>query len=282
MEWDPKLVGLLVNVLSCRLKEDIPTKVGGVRKTRMHESQSPEAVDDDTKTGVTVLEMEAMRVKAHLIRNSASIASWRQTREDILEITRTQQYTDSNPVPMQIGAHLKSKGKGKDSRDKGNSKGKDTKNESSKKVKADDKKRCCCCQETGHVWSQCGSRLKDLADAEEEPVTANSHPNDTAAVVLLLCSPPGKHAMTFHMAMPCVERKTPGDDVNDKTMTRPDAGSTVPTGTERVQFTHVIPTCETCLMMDACAGGGICPRGSDQTAHNDTTVATIQLVTAPG
>ena len=32
-------------------------------------------------------------------------------------------------------------------------------------------------------------------------------------------------------------------------------------------------------MMDTCAGGGICPRGSDQTAQRDTTVAT-QSVTA--
>ena len=32
-------------------------------------------------------------------------------------------------------------------------------------------------------------------------------------------------------------------------------------------------------MMDTCAGGGICPRGSDQTAQRDTTVAT-QFVTA--
>ena len=28
-------------------------------------------------------------------------------------------------------------------------------------------------------------------------------------------------------------------------------------------------------------GGGICPRGSNHTAQNDTTVVTVQLVTAP-
>ena len=32
-------------------------------------------------------------------------------------------------------------------------------------------------------------------------------------------------------------------------------------------------------MMDICAGGGICPRGSDQTAQKNTTVST-QSVTA--
>ena len=60
---------------------------------------------------------------------------------------------------------------------------------------------------------------------------------------------------------------------------RSDADSTVPTESERVRFTSAIPTCETCLMMDTCADGGICPRGSDQTAQRDTTVTT-QSVTA--
>ena len=31
-------------------------------------------------------------------------------------------------------------------------------------------------------------------------------------------------------------------------------------------------------MTDTCAGGGICPRGSDQTAQKDATVATTQFV----
>ena len=121
----------------------LPTKMAAFERL-VHESQSSEIVGDDTRTGVTVLGMEDMRVKAYFIQNSARIASWTQMREEILENTRTQQYTDSNPVPMQIGAHPKSKGKGKDSKDKdskdakGRSKGKDTKNESSKKMKADD------------------------------------------------------------------------------------------------------------------------------------------------
>ena len=172
-------------------------------------------------------------------------------------------------MPLQIGVEPKSKGKGKDSKDtKGRSKGKDAKNESSKKVKVDDLRRCCDCQKTGHV-----SRLKDLVDAEEKPVTANSHPNDTAAVVLLQCSPPGAHAMTCHMAMPCVEKKTPCEDVDVETMMRPDVGSTAPTGTERVKLEYAIPTCETFLTIDTRAGGGICLNRTER--HN---VGTKQLV----
>ena len=59
------------------------------------------------------------------------------------------------------------------------------------------------------------------------------------------------------------------------------AGSTAPTGSERVKLISSIPSFETCLMIDTCAGGGSCPRGSDQTAQKDTTVATMQSVKAP-
>ena len=55
----------------------------------------------------------------------------------------------------------------------------------------------------GHVWYRCGSRLKDLADAEERSVIANSHPNDTAANVVMHWSLPDEYAMTFPMAVLC-------------------------------------------------------------------------------
>ena len=105
--------------------------------------------------------------------------------------------------------------------------------------------------------------------------------NDTAAVVPLHCALSDEHAMTCHVEMPRVERKTLGEDVNVERMMRSDAGSTAPTGRERVKLTYAIPTCETFLMWDKVCGGGICPRGSDQTAQEDTTAATMQLVTAP-
>ena len=83
-----------------------------------------------------------MRVKEHVIRNNVRITSWSQMREEIFEITRTQQYIGSQPSPLQLGANPKSKGKGTDSKGKGKSKdvkskgkGEDAKNESSKKAK---------------------------------------------------------------------------------------------------------------------------------------------------
>ena len=130
-ERGPRFVGLLRNVLS------LPTQLqadGGLE----HESQSSETVIDDIMTNVNVLRIEDGRVKSCLIRESTRIASWIQMRKEILEITRTQQYVDSNLVPMQIGLQPKSKGKGKD--------GKDARNESSEKVKDDDRRKCYYCR----------------------------------------------------------------------------------------------------------------------------------------
>ena len=94
MEWEPKLrtkyVGLLMNVLGYRFRDDIPTKLAAFERTvRDYENQSTKTVDDDIKIRVTMLGMEDMRVKEHLIRNSVRITSWNQMREEILEITRT-------------------------------------------------------------------------------------------------------------------------------------------------------------------------------------------------
>ena len=115
-EWEPRFVGLLRNVLSCQRKDDIPTQLP-VDEGLAHECQSSETVIDDIMTDVNVLRMEDGRVKACLIQESTRIASWMQMRKGILEITRTQQYADSNLVPVQMGVQPKSKGNGKDGKD---------------------------------------------------------------------------------------------------------------------------------------------------------------------
>ena len=150
-EWEPRFVGLLRNVLSCRRKDDVPT-------------QLPETVIDDIMTDVNVLRMEDGR--ACLIWESTGIASCIQVRKENLEIARTQQYIDSNLVPVQIGLQPKSMDKSKH--------GKDARNESSEKVKDDDRRKCYHCRKAGHAKSQSRTRLKDLADAEGKPMTANT------------------------------------------------------------------------------------------------------------
>ena len=236
-EWEPRFVGLLRNVLSCRRKDDVPTQI-------------TETVIDDIMTDVNVLRMEDGRVEACLTWESTGIASCLQVRKEILEITKTQQYIDSNLVPVQIGVQPKSMDKSKH--------GKDARNKSSEKVKDEDRKKCNYCREAGHAKSQSRTRLKDLTEAEWKPVTANSRPSSIAADAPLA----DDHVTMFL-----------------ETTMRSDAGSTAPTGSERARLTSAIPTCDTCLMTDTCAGEGTCPRGSDQTAQRDTTVAT-QFVTA--
>ena len=186
MEWEPKLrtryVGLLMHVLGYRFRDDIPTELAAFERiVHDYENRTTKTVDDDIKIGVTMLGMEDMRVKEHLIRSSVRIKSWNQMREEILEITRTQHYIDSQPMPMPLGANPKSKGKGEDV--KGKDKAKAVKNESSKKVKSDDRRKCFYCNKTGHVKAECRRRLKDFADAEGKPVAASPHPHEATAIV---------------------------------------------------------------------------------------------------
>ena len=118
-------------------------------------------------------------------------------REEILEITRTQQYIDSQPMPMQLGANPKSKGKGKESKGKGKDKGKDIKgkdkakdvrNESFKKVKSDDRRKCFYCNKTGHVKAECYKRLRGPCRGRKETggsiATFTRRNSDRAVTVL--------------------------------------------------------------------------------------------------
>ena len=60
---------------------------------------------------------------------------------------------------------------------------------------------------------------------------------------------------------------------------RPGAGGIAPVETKHVRPIAAIPSRETYLMMETCAGGSIFPRGFDQGATDDPTVAPVQLAT---
>ena len=63
-EWEPRFVGLLRNVLSCRHKDfDHSCTQLPVDEVVTHESQSSETVIDDIMTDVEVLKMEDGRVE---------------------------------------------------------------------------------------------------------------------------------------------------------------------------------------------------------------------------
>ena len=80
MEWERKLrtrcVGLFVNVLGYRFRDDIPNKLAAFERTvHDNENQSAKTLNNDIQIGVTMLGMEDIRVKQHLIRNSVRITS---------------------------------------------------------------------------------------------------------------------------------------------------------------------------------------------------------------
>ena len=138
----------------------------------------------------------------------------------------------SLPVPMQLGASPKSKGKdgngkgkGKDVKDKG--KGKDGKTESSKKAKCDDQREFFYCSKTGHLKAECRKRLKDLAGAEGKPVAATPHPSDTttACGCSAYCNP---RATRRRSSEPCSARKT--NEHTSLPVRDQGAGSTTPDG----------------------------------------------------
>ena len=84
----------------------------------------------------------------------------------------------------------------------------------------------------------------------EKSVTANSRPSSTAAVAPLA----DDHVTAFLVTAPHVKGKSTWACVKIETTLRSDAGSTAPTGTERVKLISAIPMCETRLMIDTCAG----------------------------
>ena len=136
-----------------------------------------------------MLGVEDMRVKEHLIRNSVRITSWSQMRGEILEI---QQYIDSQPVPLQLGANPKSKGRGKDGKGKGKGKdvkgkgkGKDVKTKWSNKARSDDQKKWFYCNKTGHVKAECRKPCRLRRKAGGRDATSERHSdNDCATAVL--------------------------------------------------------------------------------------------------
>ena len=150
-EWEPMFVGLL-NVLSCRRKDDIPTQlpVDGAHTResvigdcdRRHHDRCECAVDHRGK------------------HKEGSRAGYKCERKSSRNSTLTAILCQCRSVCNQ--------------RAKGNSKHGKDRIKSSEKVKDDDQRKCHYCRKAGHTKSQSSTRLKDLADAEEKPVTANS------------------------------------------------------------------------------------------------------------
>ena len=222
-----------------------PDERAGVQITRRHSNKAGSIRENHTQTTRTSPQrpLENMRVKEQphpeQRQNHKLESNARGDSRDHENTTVHRQSTNANAV----GANPKSKGKGKESKGKGKGKdikgkdkAKDVRNESSKKVKSDDRRKCFYCNKTGHVKAECNKRLRDLAEAEGKPVAASPHPHDATAIVPLQCLLPGeRHTSTFVKAMPCVNNETSCEFSSEQTVRSPGAGSFALAETQRVR-----------------------------------------------
>ena len=159
LQWEPKLasrfVGLLMQLLTFQFEGDLSHKISQFdRLVAAYETQAKKKVDDDIKVGVAIIGMRDAKVKEHLVRNAARLSTWASMSAEVIEISHTQEYLNSTPAPMQLGAlpEKKAKGEAKAQKPSGSPGDKD--------------KECFYCKKKGHVKADCRARQRDLAAAE--------------------------------------------------------------------------------------------------------------------
>ena len=172
---------------------------------------------------------------------------------DHANTTVHRQSTDANAARSESEAK---QGKGRDVKSKG--RGKDAMNESCKEAKSDDHRKWFYCQKD---WPRAGRVQKATERScrcRGELVAASPHPHDTAAVVPLQCLLPGeRHTSTFVIVMPCANSETSCESSSEQAVRVPGAGGIAPAETQQVRPIAAIPSSETYLMMDTCAGASI-------------------------
>ena len=259
MEWEPELwarhVGLLMNVLGYRFRDDIPTKLAAFERTvHDYENQSTKTVDDDTKIGVTMLGMEDMRVKEHLIRNSGvRITSWKQMREEILEITPNttvhRQSTDANAARSESEEQRQGQRQQRQRQRQGRQGQRQGQGCKERIVQESIERR------SEKVLQLPTDRPREgrVQKATErpcrgrrKPVAASPHQHDTAAVVPLQCLLPGeRHTSTFGIAMPCANSEKSCEFSSEQAVRSLGAGSIALAETQQVRPIAPIPSNET-------------------------------------
>ena len=160
LQWEPKLasrfVGLLMQLLTFQFEGDLSHKVSQFdRLIAAYETQAKKKVDDDIKVGVAIVGMRNAKVKEHLVRNAARLSTWASMSAEVIEVSRTHEYLNSTPVPMQLGALHDKKAKGKA---KAKAKGKGKGGQDAKKPSSslgDKDKECFYCKKKGHVKADC-------------------------------------------------------------------------------------------------------------------------------
>ena len=212
MEWEPKLrtryVGLLMNVLGYRFRDDIPTKLAAFERTvHDYENQSTKTVDDDIKIGVTMLGIKDMRVKEHLIQDSVRITSWNQMREEILEHENTtahRQSTNANAARSESEEQRQGQREQKQRQRQGHQ-GQRQGQGCEKRIVQESEKRgsekVLLLQQNrpreGRVQQAIERPCRGRSASERKSVAASLHPHDATAIVPLQCLLPGERLVNI-------------------------------------------------------------------------------------
>jgi len=146
LDYDPKVrtrrVALLIKVLTAKFGGDIGQALDQFEAmVKEYEQTSKKVVDDDLKVGVAIINMTDTDTQAHLVKNAHRLETWQAMRDELMDMTRTSEYINAQPKPMELGA-IPQKGKGKGKKGKGKGEG-------------DEDKWCDYCEKTSHDSSEC-------------------------------------------------------------------------------------------------------------------------------
>ena len=109
LDWDPKIrtrkVGLLIKIPTAKFSGDIPQSLDQFEHlVREYEGQAGKQFDEDLKIGIVIVNMVDTSIQQHLVKNSARLETWKALKEELLDMARTEQYLNSLPKPIELGA----------------------------------------------------------------------------------------------------------------------------------------------------------------------------------
>ena len=186
LEWEPRqqqrFTAMLTSILRAELEDPIESSLDSWEDLiRRFEQQSGETIADSIKASVICHGVKNEKLREHLALNAARLTSLTDVRDELRKISQAQRtWTVGNlagqdPMPMEIGAVQKGKGKGKskgkkgEKGEKGSKGGKGGKGE--QKGMAEDRE-CFYCKKAGHLIADCRKKKQDEQKDQKRTTSA--------------------------------------------------------------------------------------------------------------